>query len=236
MNKIRLLIVGDNRVQREGIKALIERESSVRVVGAFGDQEAVIPKIRELKPSVVLLDLGLKCQNSLSVVRSVRENFPDIGVIIMDLVPTQTEVLEFVQAGVSGFILKDASVEDFLSAIHQVSEGVKVLPTHLTGPLFTQIAQRNGNGSQRNGWRETVRMTRREEQVIELIAEGETNKGIAGKLHVSTFTVKSHVHNILEKLGLHTRVQIAKYVHAGGGNSHRTEETAEPSEGVDLRV
>ena len=131
----------------------------------------------------------------------------------MDLIPLQADVFEFVQEGVSGFILKDATVNDFLKTIRSVSKGLQVLPSNLTGSLFTQIIEHAINGAKPSDIIESVRMTKREKQVIELISDGHTNKEIAQQLHLSTYTVKSHVHNILEKLALSTRVQIAKYLH-----------------------
>ena len=131
----------------------------------------------------------------------------------MDLIPLQTDVFEFVQAGVSGFMIKDINVTEFLKTIRSVYEGIQVLPPHLTGSLFTQIIEHAIKGSNHTAILESVRMTKREKQVIELIADGATNKEIAQALHLSTYTVKSHVHNILEKLALNTRVQIAKHAH-----------------------
>ena len=125
----------------------------------------------------------------------------------------QADVFEFVQAGVSGFMLKDINVAEFLKTIRLVHEGTRVLPSHLTGSLFSQIVEHAVHGAKPITIIESVRMTKRERQVIELIADGYTNKDIAQKLHLSTHTVKSHVHNILEKLALSTRVQIAKHAH-----------------------
>ena len=123
------------------------------------------------------------------------------------------DVLEFVQAGVSGFILKDANIAEFFKTIRSVHEGAQVLPPHLTGSLFSQIVEHAINVAKPSVIDESVRMTKREKQVIVLISDGFTNKEIAQKLHISTYTVKSHVHNILEKLALNTRVQIAKHAH-----------------------
>ena len=229
VNTIRLLIIEDNRLLREGIRAIVEKQPGMRVVGAFGDTRTVLPKVRELKPTIVLLDLGERDLDSLQIVKSIREGCPASGVIVMDLLPTQAEVLELIEAGVSGFILKDASAEDFLGTVRQVAGGVSVLPDHLAGPLFTQIVERDVSGSRQSVQQGSVRMTKRERQVMELIAEGESNKAIAQKLHVSTFTVKSHVHNILEKLGLHTRVQIARYAHMRG-NGAKTDNYASPAD------
>ena len=131
----------------------------------------------------------------------------------MDLIPLQADVFEFVKAGVSGFILKDAGIDEFLNTIRSVYQGTKVLPLHLTGSLFSQIVEHAISRTSHTAVAEAVRMTKRERQVIELIADGATNKEIAQQLHLSTYTVKSHVHNILEKLALNTRVQIAKHAH-----------------------
>jgi DNA-binding NarL/FixJ family response regulator len=166
-----------------------------------------------VKPNIILLDLGLRNQNSLQIVKLSKENFPEIKIIVMDLIPLQADVLEFVGAGASGFILKDASIADFLKTIRSVYQGHQVLPPHLTGSLFSQVVEYAIHGNIPSAIEESVLMTKREKQVIELIADGDTNKEIAQKLHLSTHTVKSHVHNILEKLALNTRVQIAKHAH-----------------------
>lgn len=104
-------------------------------------------------------------------------------------------------------------MEEFLKTIRTVFDGAKVLPPHLTGSLFSQIINHAINGLTHTVINDSVQMTKRERQVIELIANGDTNKEIAQKIHLSTSTVKSHVHNILEKLALSTRVQIAKQAH-----------------------
>jgi DNA-binding NarL/FixJ family response regulator len=131
----------------------------------------------------------------------------------MDLIPLQEDVFIFIEAGVAGFILKDATVNDFLETIRSVAKGIKVLPSNLAGSLFSQIVDNAVTKSNTSMVVNSVRMTKRERQVVELVADGLTNKEIAQKIHLSTYTVKSHIHNILEKLALHTRVQIAKYAH-----------------------
>jgi DNA-binding NarL/FixJ family response regulator len=215
MMKIRLLLVEDNRLLREGLTALLEVYDDIRVVAVLGSNESILRKVRSYKPHVLLLDLGLRSQNSLQLVGIMKRDSPSTKVIVMDLIPTQADVLQFVRAGVSGFILKDATVDDFLNTIRSVAGGAKVLPPLLTASLFSQIVEHalQEPSVPPSRLMESMRMTRRERQVIELIADGMTNKEIAQKLHLSTYTVKSHVHNILEKLALHTRVQIARYAH-----------------------
>jgi DNA-binding NarL/FixJ family response regulator len=211
--KIKILLIEDNRLLREGISALLKKQSDMNVVTTVGNGENILALIGKLKPNIVLLDLGLRSQNSLKIVELVKKNFKDTKIIVMDLIPLQTDVFEFVQAGVAGFMLKDISVAEFLKTIRSVYKGAQVLPPNLTGSLFSQIVQHAINGSKTTSLEESVRMTKRERQVIELISDGFTNKEIAQKLHLSTYTVKSHVHNILEKLSLNTRVQIAKHAH-----------------------
>jgi DNA-binding NarL/FixJ family response regulator len=210
-DKIRLLIIEDNPLLREGISAIVKRQADIRVVSESGSRKRPTQMICDLKPNVLLLDLGLRNQNSLDIVRIVGTDFPQVKVIVMDLAPTEADILLFVHAGVSGFVLKGATTEDFLKTIRSVARGKKVLPQLMTDSLFSQIVEQAVDGRITPRVAEAVRMTRRERQVILLIADGLSNKEIANKLHLSTYTVKSHVHNILEKLLLRSRVQIAKY-------------------------
>jgi DNA-binding NarL/FixJ family response regulator len=213
MKKIQILLIEDNRLLREGITAMLKRQSDMNVVATVGNGENILDLVEKFNPNIVLLDLGLRSQNSLDVVKLLKKNFADTKIIVMDLVPLQKDVYEFVQAGVSGFILKDANIADFYSTIRSVDQGLKVLPPNLTESLFSQIVDYALSEAKPSVIIESVRMTKRERQVIELIADGATNKEIAQKLHLSTYTVKSHVHNILEKLSLHTRVQVANFAH-----------------------
>jgi DNA-binding NarL/FixJ family response regulator len=213
LKKIKILLIEDNRLLRDGIAAMLKKQPDMQAVATVGNGENILAMMEKLLPHIVLLDLGLRSQNSIQIVKSAKQNFPEIKIIVMDLIPLQADVFEFVQAGVSGFILKDANLSDFYKTIRSVYKGGKVLPPHLTGTLFSQIVEHAIDGSSPSVIDKSVRMTKRERQVVELIADGFTNKEIAQKLHLSPYTVKSHVHNILEKLALNTRVQIAKHAH-----------------------
>jgi DNA-binding NarL/FixJ family response regulator len=158
------------------------------------------------------MDVGLKKFKESSVVESIKKNIPKAKVIGMGLLPLQSDIVKFVEAGASGFILKDATVKEFLETIRSVTQGVKVLPPSLTGSLFSHVAElalKTGRGKMTNA----VRMTKREREIIVLIANSLSNKEIAQQLNIATHTVKSHVHNIMEKLALHTRLQIAKFTY-----------------------
>ena len=210
--KIRLLIIEDNPLLREGISAIVKKQSDIKVVSEPANEKRPLQMIRNLKPNILLLDLGLRNHSSLEIVKAVKSDFPETKVIVMDLAPTESDILMCVRAGVSGFVLKGATTADFLKTIRSVAHGKKVFPQLMTGSLFSQIVeQANTTSLPAPRIIEAVRMTKRERQVIELIADGLSNKEIAINLHLSTYTVKSHVHNILEKLLLRSRVQIAKY-------------------------
>jgi DNA-binding NarL/FixJ family response regulator len=212
MKKIRLLLIEDNRLLREGLTAMLREQPDLRVEASNGNPDA-LAKAKKLRPSVVLLDLGLRSQNSLRLLGSLKKNSTGARIIGMHLVPVQEDLVQYVEAGVSGFVLKDATFDDLLETIRSVAEGVNVLPPLLAESLFTQIVKHATSKKTRNPF-VSVRMTGREREVVALIAEGLSNKQIAQRLHLATDTVKSHVHNILEKLALHTRLEIANFAHA----------------------
>jgi DNA-binding NarL/FixJ family response regulator len=224
--KIRVLLIEDNRLLREGITKMLNSEADIRVISSSGNSDA-FEKAKKLKPEVVLLDLGLKNQNSLTVVELIRKQFPETHVVVMDLVPAHAEIVEFVKAGVAGFILKDATLHDFLQTIRSVAKGAKVLPPPMTGSLFSQIVEHALQGGKMGELMSAVKMTGREHEVIASIAAGKSNKEIARELNIAVHTVKSHVHNILEKLALHTRLELATFAHSQGLNK---KPTARPSE------
>ena len=213
-NKIKLLLIEDNRLLRNGILSILKPHKDIIIIAASGEGKNTIEKIKKLKPNVILLDLGLRSQNSLRVVEIVRKDFPSAKVIIMDLAPIQADILQYVKAGANGFILKDASLNDFLTTIRNVAEGSTVLPPVLVDSLFSQIVE-NAVKDGKSKIKEAVKMTKREKEVIALLSEGLSNKEIGQKMHISTYTTKSHIHNIMEKLALHTRLEIANYSYTG---------------------
>jgi DNA-binding NarL/FixJ family response regulator len=214
MKKIRLVLIEDNRILRDGILSILRPHKDILIIETAGESKKTLLKIHHLKPNVVLLDLGLRSQNSLHVVEIIKKEFPDVKIIIMDLAPVQADILQFVKAGANGFILKDASLSDLLNTIRSVSGGATVLPPVLVDSLFSQIVDHAVEGG-KSKLKKAASMTKREREVIGLLANGLSNKEIAQKMHISTFTVKSHLHNIMEKLVLHTRLEVANYSYMG---------------------
>jgi DNA-binding NarL/FixJ family response regulator len=209
---ITVAIVDDNRLVREALAAMLGRLPDVQIVAAASANAEVLD--RET-PDVLLLDAGLGDEDSLNVAAAIAKRRSGTKVVIMDLMPTNEDIVQFVNAGVAGFVLKDATFDEFVATIRAVAAGDKVLPPRMTETLFSQIAL-GGDARGRERVLEDVRMTRREREVIELIGEGLSNKEIAQRLNIAAHTVKSHVRNVMEKLALHTRLQIAAFARRDG--------------------
>lgn len=206
---ITVVLIEDNRLVREGITSLLNRFPDIRVAASEPhEHEAVLEKV---SPNVVLLDVGLENGDSMEVARKVMEDFPEAEIIVMDLLPAADDIVDFITMGVSGFIVKDAALDEVVHTIRAVAAGVDVLPDAMTATLFSEIAREavSAGGTHHH---ESVQLTPREGEVIELIADGLSNKAVGKELHISIHTVKSHLRNIMEKLNLHSRLQLARYV------------------------
>jgi len=210
---ITVAIIDDSRLVREALASMLGRLPDLQVVAAGVADDAFMD---ETKPDVVLLDVGLRDEDSLGVAAALIKRSLGTKVIIMDLIPMSDDIVQFVNAGVSGFVLKDATFDEFVATIRSVAAGGKVLPSGMTESLFSQIAKA-ADAQGHEQVLEDVRMTRREREVIDLIGQGLSNKEIAQRLNIAAHTVKSHVRNVMEKLALHTRLQIAAYSRRDGG-------------------
>jgi two-component system, NarL family, nitrate/nitrite response regulator NarL len=173
---------------------------------------ADMPLLGYVNPQVVLLDPGLLTPVGLRVADTVKKAFPKARVIVMDLPPVREDVEEYVNAGVSGFITRDATLDDVVNTIRTAAESACDLPPQKTGPIVSRTARDAVAGGRIVDLPSTL-LTPREQEVIDLIAEGLSNDEMSDRLRVATDTVRSHVRNIMEKLMLHTRLQIAAYVH-----------------------
>jgi RNA polymerase sigma factor (sigma-70 family) len=208
MKRIKIFLLEDNRILRDGIKGLLNAQPDMKVVANSPGNHDSFLRARKTKPNLVLVDLGLRSENCLRLVKTLATELPEAKVIGMGLIPSQQDIIEFVEAGAAGFVLKDATIDEVLGTIRAVARGLRILPPLLTESLFSHVIEHaihRGKGV----LRDAVRMTKREREIIVLIAEGMSNKEIAQRLNLSTYTVKSHVHNILEKMALHSRLQIA---------------------------
>ena len=207
---IQIAIIEDNRFVREGLTLKLNEQVDFSV--SYSASHGRLEELRQASPRVLLLDVGLEEEDSLELAERARSELPGIRVIVMDLLPVHEDLVEFVTAGVAGFILKDATLEDLFSTIRSVAVGKTILPPEMTSTLFSQIVE-EAVARGMEGMDEATDLTPREREVIALIGDGFSNKAIAKGLSISPHTVKSHVRNIMDKLALRTRLQIAAYLH-----------------------
>jgi len=207
---ISVALIEDNRLVRGAISALLHELPDFDVITAGCSAESEL--LWERPAQVVLLGLGLRNGDSLRMAEVVKAEVPSAKVIVMDVLPGHDDIVDYVKAGVEGFIMRDATLEELAATIRSVAGGVKVLPPQMAASLFSQMAS-TGVGEGRPVAPDAGRATAREREVIDLIKEGCSNKEIARRLHIATNTVKSHVRNIMEKLALRTRLQISAFAH-----------------------
>ena len=205
-----VLIIAHNPLLREGIAALLNEQADLTAVTTLPEWAAVQPMVLAIKPQIILLDSCLSASYCKQLLEIAGEVTPKPRVIVMDLLGAPAEVVEFVESGCCGLILKNSTIEHFLSTVRSVARGGSVLPPSLTETIFSYVARRAVNRG-RESLREAVMLTQREHEVMALIAQGLSNKEIAETLHIAVHTAKSHVHVILEKLALRTRLEIAAF-------------------------
>jgi two-component system, NarL family, nitrate/nitrite response regulator NarL len=211
MTKTRILLIEDNCFIREGMSAVLGRHSDFDVV-VYGKKHVAENYLSNfcIPPDVVLLPMATEKENTQKQMLHIKEKLPSTKFILMDIIPDRFAVSEFIRAGAWGFILNDAPIEDYVTTISEVINDQHVLPPGLTNSLFDEIKE-SANVNDKKVNAESLRLTFRERTVVDLIAEGLSNKEIADRLNIAHPTVKNHVHNILEKLEFSTRFQIALF-------------------------
>lgn len=203
----RFMIIEANRILREGLAAVISGQPDFRVVKTLSGDRDMVRAARQVKPDAILLDMGLRRMSALRAVTTLVSILPRARVIGMGLLPSQEDIVGFVQAGAAGFIVKNASVEDVLRTIRAVVDGEVAHPPSLTGSLLAFVADR---ASRKTGVVVPPggRMTRREREIIMHVANGESDIGIARHLGISPSAVRSHISNIVEKMALRSHLHI----------------------------
>ncbi|MBK5106505.1 MAG: response regulator transcription factor [Anaerolineales bacterium] len=207
MSVIRVLLADDHRILREGIRALIEDQDDMQVVGEAEDGLAAVKKVAQLQPDVVVMDIAMPLLNGLEATRQIHRDYPRVRVLILTMHENEEYIRQVLAAGALGYILKDAAARDLLGAIRSVYQGEAVLSPAITR-LVIEDYLRWGDIRPEDT---TDGLTAREREVLQLIAEGYTNKEIAGILSLSVKTVQSHRTNLMNKLDLHDRGELIKY-------------------------
>ena len=205
---IRVVIVADIRLYREGLAEILGRQSGITVVGTAADWPQSLARVRELEPHVVLLDMAMP--DSVLAVRSLAAAAPGAKVVALAVPEVEREMIAYAEAGVVGYITREASLEELVEAIESAARGETILSPRLAATLLRHIAATAGERA-RADWMD-ARLTSRELEIVELIEEGLSNKEIARRLCIEVPTVKNHVHNILEKLNVNRRSEAAARV------------------------
>ncbi|MDP9382845.1 MAG: response regulator transcription factor [Chloroflexota bacterium] len=194
---LRLLLVDDHPVVRDGVAAITETQPDMEVVGEAGDGEEAIDLALELKPDVVLMDLRLPRVTGVEAIRRIRSELPHAHILILTTYDSDESILEGLQAGAEGYLLKGSSRQELLSAIRAVARGESPLPPAVAGRLISRL--RSGVAA--------TELSARELEVLKLVAQGKRNREIADDLFLSEKTVKAHVSSILRKLNAEDRTE-----------------------------
>jgi two-component system NarL family response regulator len=202
VEKIRVLIVDDHTLFRKGVRKMLEAEADMEVAGEAGTGREALEKARKLMPDVVLMDITMPEMDGIEAARSLCREMPHAGVVFVTMFEDDESVIKGLQAGGRGYILKDSDPQTMLRAIRAVASGESLLGSSVALKVMRQFSALDKNRSSLLG-----ELTARELEVLQAIAEGRSNKEIAGKLAISEKTVKNHINNIFSKLHLFDRTQ-----------------------------
>jgi two-component system, NarL family, response regulator DegU len=219
--KIKVLLADDHQLFREGLKRILNMEEDIEVIGECGDGIQVLEFCNNQKPEVVLMDINMPIENGVVATERLRDIFPDVKVLILSLHDDESYVFETLRKGASGYLLKDMEAESLVNAIRSVMSGHAYIHPKFTGKLINQLRRMtyldeigvvsDAAATQEAGVKfvagDNNPLTRREAEVLRLMAEGKSNKMIGEFLYISEKTVKNHVSSILQKMEVDDRTQ-----------------------------
>lgn len=209
--KIKLLIADDHTVVRKGLSSLLSAEKyGIEVAGEAGNGAQAVELAQQLHPDVILMDLVMPVKSGLEAIKEIKQRQPEARILVLTSYAEDENVLAAIRAGAYGFLLKDTSTEELVHTIRSVYANRLTLPQELTHILLHSRAQAGDASS------EPEILTERETDVLRCVARGMTNKQIAGQLVITTATVRSHVSNMMRKLNLENRTQLAIYAREHG--------------------
>ncbi|MBA3913254.1 MAG: response regulator transcription factor [Acidobacteriales bacterium] len=202
------LLVDDHTLFREGLRRLLESEPDMHVVGEAADAVEAIEKVRELSPNVVLMDIGMPGMSSFEAARQIEKGSPGTRLIFLTMYEDEEYLLQCLEVGASGYLLKDAPAPRLIAAVREVNQGRKYLSPQVVEKLVDDYRSRSQGGQ--TVARSTT-LTPREREVIKMIAEGNSVKEIAALLGLSVKTVEAHKFNLMRKLDIHNKAQLVTY-------------------------
>jgi DNA-binding NarL/FixJ family response regulator len=203
---ISVLLVDDHALMREGLQRLLESEEDMQVVGEAVDGFDALRKVRHLRPTIVLMDIRMPVMDGIAVTRQIVQEFPETGVIMLTMFREQQQMLQSMRGGARGYLLKSASSQEVAEAIRIVAAGGVFIEPTLTGVIVSEFRRLAGTTP---GSPQIYALTEKEIEILRLVATGQSNKEIAGKLAYSEKTVKNYLSVIFQKLGIRDRTQAA---------------------------
>jgi len=214
MKKITVLLAEDHNIVREGFRSLLKHERDIEVVGEAETGREAVQLTRKLRPAVVVMDIAMPRLNGLEATRQIRKDFPDTKVIILSAHSDDAYVEQVTRLGAAGFLLKQTSSHDLATAIREVQKG----NTFFSPPISRRVRDRSGKSLDREGnfKKKNNRLSSREMEVLQLIAEGKPNKQVAAELGVSFKTVDKHRQHLMSKLDIHDVAGLTRYAIAEG--------------------
>jgi len=214
---VRIVLADDHPIVRDGLKKLLQLEDDFEVVGEAGDGREVLEKVHELDPDVLLLDLRMPNLDGLSALQTLQQTNKRTKVIILTASEDKNEFVQAMKLGCSGIVLKQTAPELIVKSIRKVNGGEIWLDSHTTAAVMRQFAAPGDLAASGSGkTRERSPLSQREREIVQLVAQGYKNKEMAEKMFISEQTVKNHLHNIFDKLGVSDRLELALYaIHKG---------------------
>jgi two-component system response regulator DevR len=206
--QLRLLVVDDHELVRQGLIALLDRREHFQVVAEAGTAAEAVEMARKFEPDLVVMDVRLPDGSGIEACREIRAEFPNTRVVILTSYPDEEAVLSAIIAGASGYLLKQIRSRDLVSALESVGRGESLLDPAVTEKVLDRV-RRIATGTYTD---EMAQLTQQEQKILLLVAEGKTNKEIASEVFLSDKTVKNYVSSILSKLNLERRAQAAAFV------------------------
>lgn len=206
--KTRLLLVDDHAVVRSGLRMLLDGENDVEIVGEAGTASEAIRSVSALKPDVVLMDIGLPDMSGIDATKEVKRLWPDVAVVALTIHEDQEYFFKMLEAGVSGYVPKRAAPEELMTAIRVAASGEVYLYPSLAKLLVRDYFLSDSVTHEEKNMND---LTAREQEVLTLLADGDSNAEIGDMLSISPKTVSRHRENIMRKLNLHSRTELVKY-------------------------
>jgi two-component system response regulator NreC len=210
---IRVLVVDDHTLVREGLVGLLGSQPDITVIGQAGSATEALDELTRVQPDVVLMDVGLPGLGGLDATQEIRQRFPAVQVLIVTIHDREDYLFRALRAGAAGYVLKGAEVGDLLAAVRAAYRGEVYLFPSVTKKLVADYLRRSGSGDEQATY---DGLSEREREILSLIAEGMTSNEIATLLVLSPHTVQSHRDHIMAKLGLHTKAALIRYAIAHG--------------------